>query len=361
MNYDSPKGRSLRDFLISDTGTCGIMQYAIWNNKGGVGKSFLTFIIGSEFALKHSKTRVVIMDLCPQANVSEMVLGGNGVGAKRLASLLEATPRRTIGGYFDERISSPQKSTGKEASYLLSNKEIRNGNLPVNLYLVAGDPSLEIQAQAINQISAQTLPTDSWRNVHSWLTDLIDGIKAEIGDDTVFFIDCNPSFAAYTELAVLAAERLIVPCTADGSSARAIDNIGRLVYGKNVPTIYQTVNFSERAQKNGFKLPPIHIVFLNRSTQWDKKASKAFRAMLEEIKRRTEKLEKQGVQFSSDPGQRFIDVPDAHTVSVVCSHEGISLSNLKMGPHRIDEETVQVNPDPLDRYKLSINKVIDLL
>ena len=52
------------------------MRYAIWNNKGGVGKSFLSFILGTEIAKRNSAGRVILVDMCPQANLSEVVLGG---------------------------------------------------------------------------------------------------------------------------------------------------------------------------------------------------------------------------------------------------------------------------------------------
>jgi chromosome partitioning protein len=29
------------------------MRYAVWNNKGGVGKSFLSFVLGTEVAYRH--------------------------------------------------------------------------------------------------------------------------------------------------------------------------------------------------------------------------------------------------------------------------------------------------------------------
>jgi len=42
----------------------GIMAiYAIWNNKGGVGKSYLTFQIASEYAKKHL-TRGFLSSTC---------------------------------------------------------------------------------------------------------------------------------------------------------------------------------------------------------------------------------------------------------------------------------------------------------
>ena len=130
--------------------TGAAMRYAVWNNKGGVGKTFVTFITACEYARQHPDKRVVIVDMCPQANISEVVLGGNGRGAKELDKLLAATPNRhTIGGYFDERISSPHKMTGNETNYILRACDF-NSHLDENVYLIAGDPSLEIQAESLS-------------------------------------------------------------------------------------------------------------------------------------------------------------------------------------------------------------------
>ena len=57
------------------------MIYATWNNKGGVGKTFLTFMMAGEYTHNNPKKKVVAIDLCPQANLSEIILGGNGKGS----------------------------------------------------------------------------------------------------------------------------------------------------------------------------------------------------------------------------------------------------------------------------------------
>jgi cellulose biosynthesis protein BcsQ len=333
------------------------VRYAIWNNKGGVGKSFVTFITACEYAHQHPDHMVVIVDMCPQANVSEVVLGGNGKGATELEKLLSTPKRHTVGGYFDERISSPHKITGSETSYLVKASD-HNDNLDANVYLIAGDPSLEIQAEAMNQIAAQTLPADSWPNVHQWLKDLLDAVKRQY-ENAVFFIDCNPSFSAYTELAIIAADRLIVPCTADGSSARAISNIGQLIYGINVPAAYASVAFSKRANAHKLPLPRVHSVPLNRSTQYEQKASKAFSAMYDEIKSRVQKLfAAEPTAFSTKPVDMFLDLPDAHSVSVVTSHLGLPLHKIKLGKYEIHTKDTQVPKDSLDRYKKAFNSLV---
>ena len=257
------------------------MRYALWNNKGGVGKTFLSFILSTEVANRTSG-KVLVVDMCPQANLSEILLGGGGVGSERLDSLIKE--RKTVGGYFDTRINSPHSKTQDEKSFLIQARRY-NTEIPGNLYLLAGDPSLELQAQVINQISGQALPVDSWKNVHSWLSDLIDGCAEFLGEDTTtVFVDCNPSFSAYTELSILSVDALILPCSSDGSSARAIDNVGSLVFGVATGKDYGAANFPAKARSFNMSLPIVHSVVLSRSTQYNKKASKAFGAMFSEIK-----------------------------------------------------------------------------
>jgi cellulose biosynthesis protein BcsQ len=53
-----------------------IRSYAVWNNKGGVGKSTITFHVAARYAEKNPDKRVLVIDLCPQSNSSMMLLGG---------------------------------------------------------------------------------------------------------------------------------------------------------------------------------------------------------------------------------------------------------------------------------------------
>lgn len=335
------------------------MRYGIWNNKGGVGKTFLSFTIALEYAHRNPEKRVVLVDMCPQANLSEIVLGGNGKGSKNLEGILVQSKRATVGGYFDERIVSPHQTTGNETSYALQANHY-NKNLPSNVYIICGDPSLEIQAQVINQIGSQTLPPDTWGNVHLWLKDLVVAVTRKFGESTQVFIDCNPSFAAYTELAIVASEKLIVPCSCDGSSARAIRNIADLLYGINVSPYGDKV-FSKVCEANNIGLPVIQAVILNRSTQYSQRASKAFRAMFEEIKNVTKAFYAKAPQAFPSSGPRFMDVPDSHSVAIVSSHLGVPLHSITPGRYEVHDENPQVNSEPLDRYKESIDALYKML
>jgi cellulose biosynthesis protein BcsQ len=50
-----------------------VQSYAIWNNKGGTGKSTITFHVASRFAESHPERKVLVVDLCPQSNASMLL------------------------------------------------------------------------------------------------------------------------------------------------------------------------------------------------------------------------------------------------------------------------------------------------
>jgi cellulose biosynthesis protein BcsQ len=217
---------------------------------------------------------------------------------------------------------------------------------------------LEVQSQAINQLSNISLPQDSWKNVHLWLKDLIDSCSNKLGQgDCLVLIDCNPSFSAYTAQSLIASHNLIIPCSSDGSSARAIDNLAQLVYGIGISESYKNVNFATRCNQFNISLPMIHSVILNRSTQYNKGASKAFHAMFQEIKKRVEALRVISPQSFQSGQVKFFDIPDNHSVAVVSSHLGFPIAKIQPGKYRVHDTHPQINPEPLDRYKKSIDLV----
>lgn len=346
------------------------MRYMVWNNKGGVGKTFLTFVLATEYAKRNPGKSVVVIDVCPQANISEILLGGNGKGALALEGILNQENRKTLGGYFDKRISMPDSKTGDESDHLLNVNKYAD-SLPNNLWLVCGDPSLELQVQSINQAASQDLPEGRWRNVHHWLKDIQDGVKSKFNNrDITFFLDCNPSFATYTAQAIVASDKLIVPCTADGSSARAINNIGKLIYGVDVPVVYEKRSFKFKADENQIILPELFLVALNRATTSSKKPARAFKAMYEKIRENIMNLLTKNVLVFSSPDQdlffkeHFIDMPDAHTVAIVASHFAIPVSSLTAKTYHLgknedsDGIATKINTEPLNNYIDAIDRII---
>jgi cellulose biosynthesis protein BcsQ len=342
-------------------------SYAFWNNKGGVGKSFLCFVAASEYAHSHPDTDVYVIDLCPQANVSETLLGGYLTSPNAIRSLNTKTPRATVAGYLEARLNSPFKMIEDVSPYLCEPKHF-NPNIPENLRLVCGDNLLEIISEAIRQTSQLSIPIDAWKQVLTWVQDLTVALRKQSGDrDTLFVIDCNPSFAIYTQLALVAAEGVVVPFTADDSSRRAIENVVALLYGitDEHTAPYARISFAKRAKEDGVPVPKLHTFVSNRMTLYEGKASKAFKAVNKTIKQTMDDIYNKHRHIFANPKESpsstFIEIPDYHSACVVAATTGTPLHKLKPGPKNIAGERVQLNPDPLKKYRDALEQFVNCL
>lgn len=342
-------------------------SYSFWNNKGGVGKSFLCFIAATEYAYRHPETDVYVIDLCPQANVSETLLGGIRTSPKPMAKLLTDLPRRTVAGYLEERLSSPFRMIGEVDRFICQPMKF-NAYIPKNLYLVCGDNLLELLSEPIRQTSQLSLPNDAWAKTQNWIRDLCVALEDHSGErDVTFVIDCNPSFAIYTQLALAASESVVIPYTADDSSRRGIENVFALLYGVGDSTIssYAKLSFAKKARDENVNIPKIHTLVSNRQTLYDGKPSKAFEALSKTIKSTVDGIHKKHRSLFSFPtklpSDEVINIPDYHGASIVAAANGVPLHQLKAGPHDVAGDRVQVNQEPLNRYTRALRTFVERL
>jgi chromosome partitioning protein len=348
--------------------------YAIWNNKGGVGKSYLTFQLASEYARQNPHKKVLVVDLCPQANSSSMLLGGMSQGELKLTEIHTQQPRRTISGYIEERIRSPYMSPNTGSSYI-TQVSAYNDAVPNNVYLVVGDEQLETQSSRVSG-ATNPGPQDAWRIVHLWIRDLITDIQKSWNDDiNCVFIDCNPSFSIYTELALTAAERLIIPFSADGSSKRAVKAVLALVYGIQRHTGEPLSEFYLSSKKYVMALPTIYMYVGNRLTQMNSSSASAFRTVVNEIGEEIWGVWRTASQFfyihpsgaSTPISQRAFremfqyEVNDANTASVVSGALGIPISSLTAGQKNVAGRSITVNQSQLDKQVPNIQELVQKL
>ncbi len=344
--------------------------YALWNNKGGVGKSYLTFQIACEYARQHPEKRVLVLDVCPQANASGMLLGGMLRGEQALLTLGSANPRLTIAGYIRDRIASPYHNPGAGLRYLTS-VHAYNSMVPTNVFVVAGDDELEVLASRVANATTPG-PDDAWAKVHLWLADLIGDVRSAWGtDDITTFIDCNPSFGIYTELAMSASDRLIIPFSADGSSRRAVGAVLALLYG-HVRTGGQQSEFFIKSQAARMTQPKIYCYVGNRLTQANYASANAFRTVVTEIGTAiwtayTTSPSNFAVHPVGSPPpttraafrQMFqLEVSDANTASVVSGALGIPIVSLTHGDYNLVARRVRVNQSQLDRQQPNIRTLV---
>ena len=315
--------------------------YSIWNNKGGTGKTSLAFQSASRFAELNPTERILIIDLCPQANLSEILLGGQeGKGSNNLLLNQGKTPRCSIGGYFDLRLRAPYASPKFMASDYVTNPSQYNRSIPKNLDLVCGDPLLELQAIAMNTLANADIPgVNSWLGVIDWLRDLIAGLQYDY-----VFIDTNPSFSMYTQIALATSDRVILPVMADDSSRRAIQNAFSLIYGLKLPSeVYENYTFAKKLKDARRPLPKIHQIIKNRLTQY-MGTSSAYNAVLVGINADLKELIAQYPQYFSfkTPKKGTLNVRDFGTTGVIAFARGCLFSNMPVGKLKLAGKRVQV-------------------
>lgn len=345
--------------------------YALWNNKGGVGKSYLTFQLACEYARTHPTQNVLVIDVCPQANASSMLLGGMRNGEMELDKLGSANPRLTIAGYIRERISSPYHNPAKGANYLLQVQQV-NKAVPPNLYLIPGDEELEVLASRVTNATSPG-PDDAWSKVHLWLSDLIQDVRVRWNVSAItVFIDCNPSFGIYTELAMSASDRLIIPFSADGSSRRAVRSVLALLYGVTRAPGGQQSEYFIKSQRFRLAVPKIYCYVGNRLTQANFASASAFKTVVDAIGNEIWQI------WINNPGNFYVhptgepppstriafkrmfqyEVVDANTASVVSQALGIPIVTLTAGSKRLVGKTAIVNQTQLNKQQPNIKALV---
>lgn len=360
-------------------------SYVIWNNKGGVGKTTLTFHMATQYAKRFPDRKVLVLDLCPQANVSMSLLGprNNERGtSSRITECFEA--QRTISFYL-QKFSTPQTTTDPRA--FLTNVSSFNSRMPPNIELLCGDMQLELIGRNMDHKRREddAIGHIPWVFITSCVRYFLEGYENMQGitqneEDWVVFIDTNPSFSIYTEMALLAAERLIIPINADDFSREAIVAMLDLVYGidlHNIPTQFQHCKkrmFSHKAQEYDVRRPKIHLLINNRVTTYNLRSVAAFGDMA------TSSLSVLAAAYdnhsecfvprppTTSPSRNplpainhyFIDVQDFHTTGILSLYTGCPLDDLK-GKVHLFSKVVDASKNQVATYIPILRALIEKL
>lgn len=353
-----------------------INSYAIWNNKGGVGKSTITFHLASRYAELNPENNVLVIDLCPQANSSMMLLGGGTQGEQQVINYCSQPVPTTVVGYLSNVISNGAGSPLPDPNNFLVQVSTINSNMPKNIFLLSGDGNLEPMAPAISDAAsarALTPLAQPWVWIHNIFRNLINNVvEKENTKNWMVFVDTNPSFGIYTELAICAVDRLISPVNADDSSRTAANAMAILLHGTNPPhPIYGTWTFAAQATQHGVQIPAIHLIVGNRLTQYVG-ASAAFGALSDATANTLYSLYNTNPNYFTPRATvptnliRFkenysIPLRDFNTAGVVSAHLGRRLSSMTQGYYPVHGSNVKVNAEPVSECLTAVDAVIDLL
>lgn len=345
-------------------------SYVIWNNKGGVGKSTITFHIASVYAENNLDRDVIVIDMCPQANSSSMLMGGGSRSESKLQELISKDEPQSIVGYITEATLSGDALLSK---YITKLSAI-NTNLTDNLYLVSGDGNLELIAPLLSE-RAEATPLSAadnpWIKIHSIIKNLTTK-RLNSDRPCTYFIDTNPSFAIYTQLAIVGGEKLLIPINADDSSIFAITGLFNLIWGTSIiHPVYGKYTFAAKARNHNLTLPKICFLLGNRFTQ-KKGAAHAFKALSNEaISKMFSEFQNNPDKFEAVPNpiknmtdfENFysIELRDFNSAGVVAANQGLPLSKMDRHTYEVYGETIQVAKDQRELCKRAIEELVSKL
>lgn len=214
---------------------------AIFNNKGGVGKTTFCANLATHFSIRHKK-RVLVLDLDPQANMTHYMLG-------------EELATEVIAPYYDKSIPKKYGSiVDAFDNYEMGTSVINTNILPIECSrfgcsIIPGNPFLasyeDILSKKWNELSD---PDDNVSGIRmsNWIYSILEENK-DLYD--YVFIDLSPSLGAINRTALLASDHFIAPMSCDIFSLVAIKNIKQW-FDKWI-SFYNTKFLDFKTNKNG--------------------------------------------------------------------------------------------------------------
>jgi cellulose biosynthesis protein BcsQ len=183
---------------------------ALFNNKGGVGKTTLTFNIAHMLARMGKRT--VVLDYDPQCNVSAIFLEEDAIEDIWNGAAVEAH----VFGCVDP----VRRGKG----------DVRMPKLvPVeaNLWLLPGHLDLSRFEQTLAEEWPKTMAPDNERALDvTTALDLLSDHAASKVDAEVLLFDVGPSLGALNRAALLACDAVLVPLAPDLFSLQGLKNVG---------------------------------------------------------------------------------------------------------------------------------------
>jgi cellulose biosynthesis protein BcsQ len=213
-----------------------MISMALFNNKGGVGKTTLTFHLAH--MLQRLGHRVVAVDLDPQANLTAQFLGeeelallwGEHDDAESSASASSA-PKPFDIYHREPRVPAGAGTVAKAIAPIMEGVGDVELFQPVEvterLWIVPGDVDLAVFE---DKLSAAWPNSILGKDVAALRTTtalhrVIDHAAQAVGAQVVL-IDVGPNLGAINRAALLSADTLLMPLSADLFSLRGLRNLG---------------------------------------------------------------------------------------------------------------------------------------
>ena len=217
---DFAEARGMLESPQREPGRCSRMakRIAMFNHKGGGGKTFAAFNLGRHLASMGK--RVILVDADPQANLTDLALEH------------AETPELE---YFYSEVQSRNLKEGLAPAFEMRPSLIQPVEcFPVNgggdgLFLLPGHiGTLEYEVLLNMAQELKSSTPDSLRNVPGSLSRLLEKTAEALAADYVL-IDTDPSLSAFNQNLLMISDYFVIPIAPDYQSAAAIDTLAKVM------------------------------------------------------------------------------------------------------------------------------------
>ena len=368
--------------------------FVFWANKGGIGKSTLTFQLAASFAKKNKKKKVLVVDLSPQCDVSRIILGGgHNDGEKKILDIMSGHPRRTVQSFLLDCLNDVPTGNGwpNPDDYIIDPNDIRNdGEIPSNLKVLCGDFDLEraiLQIERLPQPPRRggRLPSGPHYSAailsRSFLKHLVDYYHRK---GWVVFIDTDPYFNVITtHMALLGAKGWITAYspTSQASQYAVLRSVefmyepssGLDRYVKDELSLYPLPWFDNRG--NPLTVPDIsvaepYMVLANMVNPYKLTGNQGYtdpqKLHRQTIDAMKVKVRDELALFNEPDFLNYSFMWDMRRLGLICDFNGVGLGSLNFGssyhqPSSNAKYNLSGNPAQLAGYKARLDAVTDLL
>lgn len=324
----------IKENYVCPTGQ-GFQYYAVSNLRGGVGKSSIAFNLAHQMSREWD---LLVADVCPQCNFTEMLLGE----FRPNVNIYDALKPMILGSAFGDM--------PRDLSYRVSQYcgQFKGGKACL---AIAGNPELF----AFPSLLYQQLNTAYSQGNKGAVSKLLSGLRGvlqgecEAGSCQKVLIDTSPFYAGGTHLAWCAVDALIVPVRVDEHSLESLELLFKLL--SDPARDFQMWN--ERAGGLGMpKIAAIVMTMVGSKSQQEATPDAASRMYIE---RALTLAETYNHLFNhSDPSDAFVITDDFHSAGRISGAERIPITELRVGKfHKIEGRRLQVNLSA-ERYKKQI-------
>jgi cellulose biosynthesis protein BcsQ len=318
-------------------------SYAVSNLRGGVGKTSLTFNLAYELSRRDT---ILLVDVCPQANLTEIIMPGEVPRSTIYQGLLP----KVLGPAFGDEVrdlafrasrTCPSLGGGKGCYFIPGDQELYS--FPSSMY------------QQLQVAASQTRGSQSVKNL-LWSLKAIIEREAKETECSKIVIDTSPFYAGATHLAWCACEALIVPVRVDEHSVESLDLMMRML-----TTPERDFNLWNTRGGN-LKIPKIAAIVMTMAGAKSQKEATPDAASRMYIERALNIAHRYPELFDmDDPADAFVITDDFMSSGRISGAKSTPISELRVGSfHTVEGRRLQVNRSAL-RYQKEIQYLASIL